>query len=95
MNNESLDLNLYRIARVGLRRYFVAFFSSCFLGVRKPDTAIYRLALQITQRAPEESVFIDDRLLNLECARQTGLRTMRYQNPVQLQDDLRHLGVEV
>ncbi len=95
LNNESLDLNLYRINRFGLRNHFAVFFSSCFLGVKKPDEAVYRLALQMTQRVPEECVFIDDRALNLECARNfVGMRTVHFQNPDRLRRDLGELGVE-
>ena len=95
VNNEYLELNLYRIEKFRLRRYFTVFFSSCFLGVRKPDGAIYRLALEITQRPPEECLFIDDRALNLECAQVLGMRTIRYQNPAQLRRELRRNGVEI
>jgi len=95
LNNESLDLNQYRIERFGLRKYFDVFFSSGFLGVKKPDEAIYRLALQITQLPPEECLFIDDRALNLECARNcVGMRTIHFQDPAQLQRELRELGIE-
>src|SRR5579863_3479943 len=52
LNNESREMNQYRIDHFGLRRYFTIFFSSCFLGVAKPDEAIYRLALEMTQRSP-------------------------------------------
>jgi len=47
--------------------------------VRKPDEAIYRLALHLTQRAPEECVYIDDRPLNLECAASCEMHTVHYQ----------------
>ncbi len=95
LNNESLDLNLYRIDRFGLRRYFAMFLSSCFLGVKKPEEAIFRLALQVTQLAPDESVFIDDRSVNLECARRIGMRTIHYQNAAQLQHELHNLRIDV
>jgi len=94
LNNESLELNLYRIRHFGLRNYFSAFFSSCFLGVKKPDETIYRLALQISQRAPEECLFIDDRGLNVECARREGMLTIQFQNPIQLEAELRKLGID-
>ena len=93
LNNESAELNAYRIREFQLTRNFSVFFTSCYLGVRKPDDAIYRLALDITQRAPEECIFIDDRLLNLECARRLGMRTIHFQNPAQLAKDLMHEGV--
>ncbi len=95
LNNESMELNQYRIQRFGLRDYFSVFLSSCFLGVRKPEKAIYNLVLGITQRAPGECVFIDDRPLNLECALMLGIHTVRYQNPGQLKAKLRNLGVEI
>ena len=56
INNEIQELNVYRLAQFGLQRSFSVFFSSCFLGLRKPDEAIYRLALQVTQRQPEECI---------------------------------------
>jgi len=93
LNNESLDLNEYRIHRFHLRDYFQAFFSSCYLGVRKPDPAIYNLALQITQREPAECVMIDDRGLNLECARELGMHTIQFRDVARLRDDLARLGV--
>ena len=95
LNNESLELNEYRIRKFHLRDYFEAFFSSCYLGVRKPDPGIYTRALQITQREPAECVLIDDRGLNLECARELGMRTIQFQDAAQLQSDLARLGVTV
>jgi putative hydrolase of the HAD superfamily len=94
LNNESRELNLYRIEKFGLRNYFSAFFTSCYLGVSKPHPEIYRLALDIAQRQPEECVFIDDRSLNLECARRLGLHTIQFLNAGQMENDLRILGVE-
>ena len=94
LNNESTELNQYRINQFGLRNFFSAFFSSCYLGVMKPDEAIYVLALKMTQRPPEECAFIDDRALNLECARWHGMHTIQFQNVHQLETDLRELGVE-
>lgn len=95
LNNESTELNGYRIEKFCLRNYFTAFFSSCYLGVKKPDEAIYVLALELTQRPAGECVFIDDRALNLECARWHGMNTIQFQNVSQLESDLRALGVEI
>ncbi len=95
LNNESRELNQERIDRFGLRRYFTAFFSSGFLGVKKPDQAIYQLALELTQRSPPECAFIDDRDLNLECAITEGMHTIHYDNPSQLRRELQGLGIEI
>lgn len=95
LNNESRELNLYRIERFGLRSWFTAFFSSCFLGVKKPDEAIYKIAVEITQQVPEECVFIDDRGLNLESPHRLGMRTIQFQDAAQLERELRNAGVDI
>jgi putative hydrolase of the HAD superfamily len=93
LNNESRELNEFRIRKFGLREAFSIFLSSCYLGVRKPDEKIYRLALGITQREPAESVFIDDRDINLEAASRLGMRVVHYRDPEQLLADLARFGV--
>jgi putative hydrolase of the HAD superfamily len=93
LNNESLEINEYRIRKFHLRDYFAAFFSSCYLGVRKPDAGIYSLALKITQCDPAECILIDDRGLNLECARELGMKTIQFQNTGQLRDELARFGI--
>ena len=95
LNNEIMELNLYRIQQFGLQRHFSVFFSSCFLGLRKPDEAIYRTALQVTQRRPEECIFIDDREVNLECPRELGLVTIHFEDAMQLRRELGENGVDL
>jgi putative hydrolase of the HAD superfamily len=93
INNEGSEVNEHRIDRFDLRRNFTAFFSSCYVGLRKPDEAIYRLALDVTRREPEETVFIDDRTINLEYAARLGMRTIQFEDPVQLERELVRHGV--
>jgi len=93
INNESRELNYYRMERFGLRKIFRLFFSSCFVGLRKPERDIYRLALETTQIPADECCFIDDRALNLECAAQLGMYTIEMDSLQQLQADLGKLGV--
>jgi putative hydrolase of the HAD superfamily len=93
INNESKELNLFRIQTFGLREIFSLFVSSCFVGLRKPEDGIYRLALEITQRSPEECCFIDDRPLNLDSASRLGMHGVRKENAEQLRRELQKLGV--
>ena len=93
INNESRELNYYRMDKFGLRNIFRLFFSSCFVGLRKPERDIYRLALETTQIPAEECCFVDDRPLNLECAAQLGMHTIEMDNLDQLHSDLAKLGV--
>ena len=93
INNESRELNDYRIEKYGMRKIFRVFFSSCFVGLRKPERDIYRLALETTQIPAATCCFIDDRALNLECAAKLGMQTIQMQTLEQLRESLRKLGV--
>jgi len=95
INNESRDLNLFRIEKFGLREIFQVFVSSCFVGLRKPESAIYRLAVEVTQMDPEGCCFIDDRAPNLECPAAMGMKTIQMQTLNQLQSELEKIGVKV
>jgi len=95
LNNESRELNDYRIETFGLRGYFSMFLSSCYLGMKKPDEEIYRVAVDITQHQPEQCVFIDDRELNLECANLAGIHPIHFNNADQLRTSLGEVGVAV
>ncbi len=95
LNNESFEINEHRIEAFHLPAYFAAFFSSCYLGVRKPEEKIYRRALSMAHRKPAESVFIDDRELNVECAKALGIHGIHFQNAKQLRNELAALGVNL
>ena len=88
LNNESAELNSYRVALFGLRNIFIAFFTSCWMGALKPSRRIYEQALEIAQAQAASSLFIDDRERNLETARQLGMQTILYRDPAQLERDL-------
>jgi len=93
INNESRELNQYRIETFGMRAIFKVFVSSCYVGLRKPEEGIYRLALDVTQQRPEECCFIDDRALNLEMAKRLGMCTVEMDGVEKLRQDLARLGV--
>jgi len=95
INNEPLELNQYRIEKFNLRRNFEVFFSSCYVHSRKPEDLIFKVALAVTQRPPQNCLFIDDRPLNLEAPRRLGMNPIHFQNPEQLRKDLKTFGVEV
>src|ERR1700730_9066123 len=95
INNEPWELNQYRIEAFNLRRNFEVFFSSCYVRSRKPEETIFRIALEVSQRPPEQCIFIDDRLLNLEVPRRLGMNVIHYQDAERLRSDLRKYDVEV
>jgi putative hydrolase of the HAD superfamily len=93
INNESDELNRHRLEKFGLRDIFTAFFSSCWLGLLKPASRIYEVALAMSQAEPEASVFIDDRERNLEPARALGMQAIRFTDAIRLRQELAVLGV--
>ena len=93
LNNESAELNAYRLELFGLVPIFAAFFSSCWLGVAKPSRRIFELALAMAQAEPSRSVFIDDREQNLAPARALGMHALRFTTADALRHDLAALGV--
>jgi FMN hydrolase / 5-amino-6-(5-phospho-D-ribitylamino)uracil phosphatase len=80
--------------RVGLSRYVRWSFVSCRTGVRKPDPAAFRRAAASLKRAPEECLFIDDRLNNCEAARGVGMAALQFVGDVaRLRRELGLLGL--
>jgi putative hydrolase of the HAD superfamily len=95
INNESKELNEYRIRAFGLREIFTLFLSSCYVGLRKPEEGIYQMALDVTQKMPEECCFVDDRSLNLEAAERLGMQTIRLESAEKLRGEFQKLGIKV
>ena len=47
LNNEARETNEFRFGKFDLRRYLKVALSSCYVGLRKPEPAMYRRALDI------------------------------------------------
>ncbi len=93
LNNEARETNEYRFQQFGLRRSFAVSFSSCYVGLRKPEPAIYRRALDILGVAPERVLFIDDRPENAAGAAAEGIKAIVFQGEGALRSQLASLGV--
>lgn len=93
LNNEARATNEYRFSTFGLREYFQLAFSSCYFGLRKPDLAMYRRALDILGRPPERVLFIDDRQQNLDGAAAAGMKAILFEEADALRGRLQELGV--
>lgn len=93
LNNEARETNEYRFRTFGLRAYFQLAFSSCYLGLRKPDAAIYKRALDILGKPAGHVLFIDDRPENIAAAANAGMETIRFTGASALRADLQRLNV--
>ena len=91
LNNESEELNVYRIKTFGISQIFEAFLSSCWLGVRKPLRRCYHRALGVAHAEATASLFIDDRQQNLISASTLGINVLQFTSAAKLRSDLERL----
>jgi putative hydrolase of the HAD superfamily len=95
LNNESGPLNDYRIETFGLAEYFDGFFSSAYIGMRKPEPRMFRAGVAMLHFRPEECAFIDDRQKNCAAAAEVGMHAIQYKGEEPLRDALGALGVRL
>ena len=64
-------------------------------GTRKPFPEFYQRLLDKFNVDPSTAIFIDDNLRNVKAAEEMGIKSIHYQNPSQLREELKTAGVEV
>jgi len=69
--------------------------TSCELGFKKPDPAIYKKALEILGVEPGDAFYTDDRAELIEKAKELGIRSFVFTGVEQLRKDLRGSGVNI
>ncbi len=82
------------VARYGLDRIGHGALPSFQAGVMKPDTAIYAQAERKFGLTPAATVFVDDRVQNIEAARARGWHGIVHRNFNDTRQALLRLGVE-
>ena len=80
LSNEARELNAYRIRAFKLNALIDAFVSSCFVQIRKPDPAIFKLALDIAQVPERKIVYIDNIPMFVHIAESLGIRSIHHTN---------------
>jgi putative hydrolase of the HAD superfamily len=76
VSNEGRELNAHRIRKFKLDEFVDCFVSSSFVGLRKPDTEIFRLALDLAQVPLKQVVYLENTPLFAEVATEFGIRTI-------------------
>jgi putative hydrolase of the HAD superfamily len=64
------------------------------LRMAKPDPAIYRHTLKELGTPAEETLFLDDKLVNVQAARELGMKALVFTNVEQLRADLIAQGLD-
>lgn len=89
-NTRSTTLELW-IKEHGIDKYFKEIFSTRKIGFLKPDSRVYQhLKENIKNKV---ILLIDDSRKNIEVARDTGLKGIRYTSDNQLKNELKLLGI--
>ena len=60
----------------------------------KPDPAIYRHTLKELGTQPEETLFIDDKRVNIDAAHALGMKAVEFTTIERLRDDLVAAGFD-
>ncbi len=76
VSNEGRELNVYRMRKFKLDGLVDCFISSCFVHVRKPDTDIFRFALDISQASARQVVYIENTAMFVQVAEGLGIRSI-------------------
>jgi putative hydrolase of the HAD superfamily len=95
VSNEGRELTVYRVGQFKLGTFIDFFVSSCFVHYRKPDADIFRIALDISQVTPEQVVYIDDRPMFVEIARELGIRGIIHKDYETTRKTLEALGLSL
>jgi len=93
LNNEARETNEFRFGKFDLRRYLKVALSSCYVGLRKPEPAMYRRALDIFGGPPSRALFIDDREENVVAGAAAGMKAIQFTGEFALSKELERLGV--
>ena len=93
LNNEARETNEFRFTKFNLRDFFKVALSSCYLGLRKPDPAIYHRALDIFGSPPPRVLFIDDREENVASGAAAGMTVIQFTEAIALSNELKRLRV--
>jgi putative hydrolase of the HAD superfamily len=95
VSNEGRELTVQRVSAFGLGRFIDFFVCSCFVNLRKPDLAIYRMALDLLQIDATEALYIDDRELFVEVASECGIRGIHHTGIDSTRSQLATFGLSV
>lgn len=95
VSNEARELNAYRILTFKLKEIFDIFVSSCYVHVRKPDTAIFKMALDLAQVSADEVVYIDDMQIFTDIAMDLGIKSIRHTDWHSTSESLADMGLFV
>ena len=95
ISNEGRGITEHRVGKFGLRDLADFMVISHYVHFRKPDLEIWRLALNLAQVTAEESIYIDDREMFVDVAREIGFTAIHHTALESTRAELRKLDLVV
>lgn len=81
------------VRQAGLYDAFEVCLLSCDIGVEKPERRAYEVLMAVLGVAPNEVVFIDDRIENVEVAKELGIGAIHFESAKQVKRELLKRGL--
>lgn len=94
-NTNAIHNDIWRKKYADTLLLFEKIFSSYELKTRKPESRIYEIVLQYLDLKPEQTLFLDDNIDNINGAKNLGLQAILVTSTEQMIEDLRLLGIVV
>jgi putative hydrolase of the HAD superfamily len=95
ISNEGRGITEHRVGKFGLRDLADFMVISHYVHFRKPDLEIWSLALNLAQVTAEESIYIDDREMFVNVARDIGFTAIQHTSLESTRAELRKLDLLV
>jgi putative hydrolase of the HAD superfamily len=95
ISNEGAGLTEHRVRKFHLRELVEFMIFSHSVGYRKPDREIWRLALDLAQVTPNESIYVDDRQMFVDVAAEMGFTAVHHVSVRETGERLRSAGLKV
>jgi len=93
VSNEGRELNAHRISTFKLHEVVDFFVSSCYVGLRKPDPDIFRLALDASWTRPENVAYLENTPMFVGIANGLGIHGILHVDPGTTRKSLESIGL--
>lgn len=95
VSNEGREINEYRICKFKLDGFVDFFISSCFVHLRKPDTDIFRLALDTVRVRADQVIYIENTPMFVQIAEGLGIRSILHTDYKSTRTKLASFGLKI
>jgi len=92
-NTNSIHNNVWRRKYANTLNHFEKIFSSHELATRKPERKIFEIVLDYLNLKPEQTLFLDDNIDNINGAKKIGILTILVTSNAQMKKDINQFAI--